>query len=175
MSKRLKAVMLMVGVCLLCQTASGDIFTVEDNIAGNVYLSAGASPVYGSFDIAPFLPTGGQYVQPYDVTSAYYTMNFQDDYDSYLYDTSTYWTSTRVGGHFGGHYHYYRYHNRYYYDESERVLVGVEGEYSSDGTNWYAMTSTSYHSDHPYFYYTYDHTQGYGGSLTVTQYLGSNC
>jgi len=173
MKKRSRAILFVLAVCWLSQSASGDIFTVEDNIAGPVYLRD--SSVIGSFDFNPVLPTGGGYVQPYDVRSAYYVMTFQDDPGDLGYARSYYtewsydwFTRTRT-----------KYST--YYDQEERLQVNVEGEYSTDGTNWYSGTPYEYGGyaivdNWPFTDYTYyyNNQEGYTGSLTIVQSLGMN-
>jgi hypothetical protein len=141
------------------------------------------APLSGSFDINPVLPTDGQYVQPYDVDSAYYTFQFRDDGD-YL----QYVGQNTTGYQYRGHYGYYpncynvytRYRTRYYYDHADRVQVDIEGEYSIDGgTTYYSMerytgTSASYPYHTRLYTYNYNREYGYDGYLTLTQYLGAD-
>jgi hypothetical protein len=177
MNKRLRTFLLIVAVCWLSQSASGEIFTVEDDIAGSVRLIYGYNSVSGSFDFTPFLSPSQGYVQPYDVRSAYYVMNFQDDGDltfdwehttEYQYHYSFplgYWSRTRRVS---------------YYDQNDRLQVNLEGEYSTDGTTWYNTdwqyggTSTSTYWGLPAYTYYYNRQMGYTGSLTIVQSLGAS-
>ncbi len=178
MNKRSRAVLLIVAVCWLSQSTSGAIFTVEDNIVGSRYLGY-STTVSGSFDFNPVLPTDGQYVQPYDVKSASYVMTFQDDSYSdvtYDHDYTTSWNFNL------GAWRYERTRYATYYDEYERLQVNVEGEYSTDGTNWHStdyqfagvsIADNLWPAPDDYTFY-YNRERGYTGSLTIAQPLGAN-
>ena len=173
MNKRLRTFLLIVAVCWLSQSASGEIFTVEDDIASSVYLRYNYNSVSGSFDFTPFLSPSQGYVQPYDVRSAYYVMNFSDDYDRYCeFDNVGSWEYKVLW--------WERDRHVSYYDESEGLQVNVEGEYTTGGTPYHSTgwvhtgtTVSTYlllpaYTDHFYR----DH--GSRGSFTIVQSLGAS-
>ncbi|MHC4700795.1 MAG: hypothetical protein ACYTFQ_09480 [Planctomycetota bacterium] len=183
MNGRSRAILFMVAACWLSQSASGAIFTVEDNLTDGWYgtFITKGSPINGSFDLTKVLPNDGTYVQPYDVKSAYYVMNFRDDFDRHWsVDWTTEWVyHDQILG-MGG----YRTRNQYgtHYDEYELLRVNVEGEITYDDTTWYETDYIYMYHDYrdklwplpdDYTYY-YDRTQGYGGLLTIVQPLGTD-
>jgi hypothetical protein len=87
--------------------------------------------LFGSFDINSQIPNNGDYVTPYDITSASYSFYFSDDgekvYDHYDYD---YYSS-------GGDYYYSYYY--YYNDDREGAFLNIEGQTHQDYTDYYSI------------------------------------
>ena len=185
--KRLLVFVSVLTVCMcLCAPARADVFTVYDNIAGNVYLAPGNS-ASGSFDINALLASDPQFNAPYTITAAAYTFIFADDGE--MYPTGT----TNVGGYFlqgrtiSGSYTYWnvaRYADHIFHDEYESVGAFVEGDAVYDGTDLMVpqtsgILSTTrdrvYWSDsyNCYLYDTYHRNKatGYVGSIRIEELL----
>jgi len=175
MSKQLTMILLMVVTCMLCQPASSEMFIVEDNLVGSVYLGE----VDGFFDLSSVVPTDGQYAWPYDVTSAYYTMTFVDDGDlAFDHSETTDWVWNPGSWMFYSGW-YSRTITDYYYDQEDQFQVNVEGEYSTDSTYWFSRSESlgRWPTEHDGYnaevaYYTEE--SGYTGSVTMVHSLGTD-
>jgi len=175
--KKLRATLLVAAVCLSCQNASAELFTVGNNLAANTYIGPGSS-LSACFDLNSLIPADGQYNVPYDIISAEYTFYFADDGDlQFQHETYSSYYCVGSGGFFNKYYIYQRYHYTYYDDEYEQVQVAIEGENSAGGTASYSTqqyTGADVTSSwNIYRTYNYDRVYGYTGSLTLTQSLGA--
>lgn len=176
--KKLRATLLVITVCVLCQNASADVFEVGNNLTSGTRFG-GSFSLSGQFDLNSVLPGGSQYNAPYNINSASFTFRFADDSDllrtvgmsasPYVYNSDTGYYERNV--------------IEYRRSDMERVRVdigdqSVFGQTTPDEQDYYLgrRFDTRLGSWPVYWYYYshyYLHDTIYTGSVTITQSLGS--
>jgi hypothetical protein len=153
--------------------------TVGSNLPSGLYI--GGSPVNGSFDINPALPSN-LYQQPFDVVSASVLLQFHDNADGYSTSTAYQY------GYWNGNNHYDVYNTYYEYPyEAATVTAGQDSgttqsnyfsNYDNTTTNFYGSSEYSYYCgwgtcySYDYYYATTNYfSQGYTGSFSLAQSL----
>lgn len=133
--------MLAMTACLSATCASALTITVDDNIASDMHLSAGSS-LTGSFNINPFIPTDGSYIQPYSITGSSATFKFTDNLDALTPESpvSTDYSLTKTTGNDKNINNFYlRYTTIWSLNAPEEVSLNILGKISRDQTTWYEI------------------------------------
>ncbi|MCG2752159.1 MAG: VPLPA-CTERM sorting domain-containing protein [Desulfobacteraceae bacterium] len=173
--------------CFATSSAHALTVTVDDSIAGNVFMSAG-STLSGTFNINSAIPNNGDYNLPYQITGASAVFQFQDNLDNLLLDSSAVITPYEMVQNNSGNKTFYQYVTKWYRNPYEEVELEISGQKSTNGTEWSPMiglSSTSppvfdkteaHNKNKTWYYYTVttQSTHGFTGMVTIEQALNTS-